>query len=224
MQGHEGQGAMTLKLYGATTSRAIRCMWMLEELGLEYEQIPTDHRAGEHHSPEYTALNPNQHVPTLVDGDLVLWESIAINLYLAERYDGGLWPHSVEGRGLAYQWSLWGVTEVEQLLATVARQRRLYPRDMRDPPQAAAAEAAAQKPLGILDVSLRDCAWLAEERFTVADLNLASIVSYALVARMDLSAFPDLERWLTACTGRPAHRKLDRMRGPYPYAYPSQPK
>lgn len=92
-------------------------MWMLEELGLEYERIPTDHRAGEHHAPAYAALNPNLRVPTLVDGDLVLWESIAINLYLAGRYDGGLWPRGEAGRGVAYQWSLWGVTELELLLA-----------------------------------------------------------------------------------------------------------
>ena len=83
-----------MKLYGISRSRAMRPLWMLEELGLPYEQVKVCF-AGDTRKPEFLRINPNGHIPVLQDGDLVLWESMAINLYLARRYDKGLWPKRV---------------------------------------------------------------------------------------------------------------------------------
>ncbi|WFU38323.1 glutathione S-transferase [Bradyrhizobium sp. CB82] len=77
-----------LQLYGNTRSRATRCLWMLEEIGQPYELIERSTRADDLQTPDYLRLNPNARIPTLVDGDLVLWESMAINLYLAQKFDG----------------------------------------------------------------------------------------------------------------------------------------
>src|SRR5580698_6784232 len=79
-----------LQLYGNSLSRAMRCIWMLEEMGLPYELIKKTTRPEDLQSAEYLRLNPNARIPTLVDGSVVIWESMAINLYLAQKYDGPL--------------------------------------------------------------------------------------------------------------------------------------
>src|SRR5262249_40964833 len=96
-----------IKVYGVAMSRAFRPLWLLEELGVPYEHVKTSF-IGETRTPEFLRLNPNGHIPVLQDGDLTLWESMAINLYLARKYDKGRWPKTVEGEGRAYQWSVWG--------------------------------------------------------------------------------------------------------------------
>ncbi|HKA29898.1 MAG TPA: glutathione S-transferase N-terminal domain-containing protein, partial [Candidatus Binatia bacterium] len=111
-----------LKLYGVPRSRAMRSLWMLEELGLPYENVKVDFITGTKASG-FKELNPNGHIPVLQDGDLVLWESLAINLYLARKYDKGLWPKTVEDEGRAYQWSLWAMTEAEEPLLTALLNR-----------------------------------------------------------------------------------------------------
>jgi glutathione S-transferase len=77
-----------LQLYGNSRSRAMRCLWMLEEMGEPYQLIEKSTRTDDLRSPEYLRLNPNARIPTLVDNDVVLWESMAINLYLAQKYEG----------------------------------------------------------------------------------------------------------------------------------------
>ena len=89
-----------IRIYGITQSRAFRPLWLLEELGVEYEHVRLDYRGADLNSPGFRALNPNGRVPTLVDGELVLWESMAIDLYLARNYGAttGLWPDDIECR------------------------------------------------------------------------------------------------------------------------------
>jgi glutathione S-transferase len=106
-----------LKLYGTRMSRAARSLWALEELGLKYEHVPLNTQ-GDSRKPEYLKVNPNGHVPALEDDAQVFWESMAVNLYLAEKYGKPpLWPSSAADHGQAYQWSLWVMTE-ERLRVT----------------------------------------------------------------------------------------------------------
>ena len=129
-----------IKLYGISQSRALRCLWALEEIGVPYEHVKTHFATGETRRPDFLRLNPNGHIPVLRDGDLVLWESMAINLYLACRYDQhGLWPRSVEDEGRVYQWSLWAMTEAEEPLVTVLVNRLMLPEAQRSERKAAAA-------------------------------------------------------------------------------------
>ena len=127
-----------IKIYGIATSRTFRPLWLLEELGLEYEHVRLDYRGSDLAATDYRQLNPNGRIPTLVDDELVLWESMAINLYLASRYgrDAGLWPSEAAGEGLAYQWSFWVMTEMEAALLTLLFHRRLLPAEERDPDKA----------------------------------------------------------------------------------------
>ncbi len=195
-----------IKLYGVPMSRAARSLWMLEELGLGYEQIETNFTT-DIKKPEYLALNPNGHIPTLVDGDTVIWESLAINLYLARKYDQGLWPKTVEAEGHALQWSFWAVTEVEEPLLTALMNRMFLPENERDPAKAEDALERLQKPLRVLEAKLETGDYLVENRFTVADLNVASVLSWTALARADLSNHPRVQAWLERCTSRPAAAK-----------------
>ncbi len=192
-----------IKLYGVPASRAYRCLWMLEELGIEYDHEPTNF-SDQCKLPEYRKLNPNGRVPTLVDGDTVLWESMAINLYLAAKYGGGLQPASVEDLGQAYKWSFWVMTEVEKSLVDLMFHRSIFPEGQRDHKIADAAWKALETPLGILDDALRDREFLVGKSFTVGDLNPASVLSWLKLAKADLSSWPKLEKWFNACLSRPA--------------------
>ncbi len=192
-----------IKLYGVSASRAFRCLWMLEELGVEYELQPTNF-SDECKTPEYKDLNPNGRIPTLVDGDTVIWESMAINLYLAAKYDGGLLPTSPGALGQAYQWSFWGMTEVEGPLQDLMFHRAVFPEGQRDHKVADTAWKALQTPLGILDDRLHGGKFLAGESFSVGDLNPASVLSWLNLANADLSNWPHLSKWLETSLGRPA--------------------
>jgi len=196
---------MALKIYGVARSRAARVLWMAKELGLDYEHVKVDFATGETRTPAHLALNPNGHVPVIDDDGVILWESMAINLYLAKKYGaGGLYPSRIEDEARAWQWSFWGMTEVERPVLTAMMNRAIYPESQRDLAAADAAEKTLAQPLGVLDRVLARTAYLLGGNFTVADLNLASILAWARPARIDLSAFPKVAEWLKNCAERPA--------------------
>jgi len=192
-----------IKLYGSRATRAGRCVWMLEELGVRYENVPADVK-----SAAFRELNPNGRVPLLDDDGLLVFESMAINLHLADKdQSGGLRPRDVAERAHALQWSFWGMTELEPGLIDAFVHRAMLPPAQRNPEVAAAGEAKLARPLAVLDAKLARRDWLVGDRFTVADLNVASVLLVAAPAQVSLAAWPNVQRWLTACTGRPAARR-----------------
>jgi glutathione S-transferase len=203
---------MTLKIYGVARSRAARVLWMTKELGLDYEHVKVDFATGETRRPEHLRLNPNGHIPVIDDDGFILWESMAINLYLAKKYDrSGLYPARLEDEAGAWQWSLWGMTEVERPLLTALLNRVVYPESERDAGAADEAEKSLAQPLGVLDAGLGRSAYLLGDRFTVADLNVASILAWARPAQIDVSPFPRVAEWLKNCAERPAARAVRQM-------------
>ena len=203
---------MTLKIYGIARSRAFRTLWMAKELGLDYEQIKIDFATGETRTPAHLALNPNGHVPVIDDDGFVLWESMAINLYLAKKYGAGsLYPTSLEDEARAWQWSFWGMTEVERPVLTALFNRALLAENKRDAEAADAAEKQLVQPLRVLDGALAQSANLLGVDFTVADLNVTSILSWARPAQIDLSPFPEVAKWLQICAERPAARAARQL-------------
>lgn len=192
-----------IKLYGVPLSRAFRSLWALEEIGVEYENVPVNF-VDDAKKPQYLAINPNGRIPALVDGDLTLFESMAINLYLARKYDGGLQPKSLEDEARAVQWSFWGMTELEPHLLKILLNRVLLPEDQRDASEAEAGVEALQAPLRVLDSALAERSSLLGDSFTIADLNVASVLSWASFVGLDLSGFANVKRWFDACLGRPA--------------------
>jgi glutathione S-transferase len=193
-----------ITLYGdASRTRANRCTWMLNELGVEYVHNPVAFRPGQEKPADFLALNPNGKCPTLVDGDFVLFESLAINLYLAKRYGGLLGPQSLEEEALMMQWSFWVATEVEKPLLLTAAVRHLF--DPREPgeEETAITLAKLKRPFAVLDAHLKERDHILGDRFTVADLNVAAVMHFIPIADIDISEWPSLDRWLRSCLDRP---------------------
>jgi len=200
-----------IKLYGVPGSRAMRSLWMLEELGVPYENIKTQFGT-DSRQPEYLdKINPNGKVPALQDGDVTLWESLAINLYLARKYDKGLWPKSIAGEGHTFKWSIWAMTEAEEPVVTALVHRVFFPPEQRDPKKADDAAERFQIPLKVLEGELAGKTYLLGNDFTVADLNVAAVLCWAPMAGLDMSAAPNAAGWLTRCTTRPAYAKVMGM-------------
>ena len=186
----------------------MRCLWMLEEMGEPYQLIEMGTRPEELRTAEYLRLNPNARIPTLVDSDVVLWESMAINLYLAQKYEGPMHCVSPKVLGLAAQWSFWATIEIEGLLLDFLQHRAMLPEFARDASYAERDELLLRKPLEILNNSLSGRAHLVGGEFTVADLNVASILVWGKMGRLDLSAHSDVARWLDSCLTRPAYSRV----------------
>jgi glutathione S-transferase len=198
----EGGCKVTMRLYGAAHGRASRSLIALEELGVAYEHIPLAPWERPEDRERLLELNPNGRVPVLEDGELVLWESMAINLYLGDRFGGPLWPRTAHDRGRMYQWSVWAQTSID----VMARHRARFSDNAA---AKARAEAERLEALAILDRALTGRDWLLGEAFTLADVNVAATLNEpwekGLIdgdldpAEHGMSALGD---WLRRCTGR----------------------
>jgi glutathione S-transferase len=192
---------MSLTIYGTSRSRAFRVLWMAEELGLTYSHHPIGVQDAAT-DPAYLAINPAGRIPCLVDDGLILAESLAINLHLAERH-GRLKPRLERGDSLAMQWSFWAATTIEAPYSRWAASARWCPAARRDPRDIAAALADLERPLSRLSAALSEREWLVGDVFSVADLNVASVIP---LLRDGEAAVPTaVAQWLRRCCGRDAY-------------------
>lgn len=202
-----------ITLYGKVRSRAARCLWALEEAGAPYRHVPTDYATGDNRTPDYLALNPNGTLPTLVDDGFVVWESVAINLYIARKYGGPLWPRTVEGEGLTWQWSLWGVLEIERRLDVLIAETLFRDEATRDRAAMARAREGLEKPLAILASTLAGTDHMVEGRFTIADLTMTAILDSGAYCGFSYERYPAVASFLDRFRSRPACRKVAAMAG-----------
>ena len=195
-----------LTLYGSMASRAHRVVWMLNELGLPFNHQPTNFQDGSTRDPAFLAINPNGRVPALDDNGFHLFESLAINLYLAKQYGAGgaLAPRDAQEDALATQWSLWVITEIEKPLLFAAANRALFPEAGRNEEEAQLALGKLARPFKVLENLLDTRAYLLGDRFTVADLNVATVLDLAPQCGIALDAWPRVNAWLHTCLARPA--------------------
>ncbi|MGO9263313.1 MAG: glutathione S-transferase family protein [Candidatus Binataceae bacterium] len=199
-----------LKLHGTSKSRSARSLWALEELGVKYEHIPVE--VGKAKSPEHLKLNPAGHIPALEDDGHVVWESMAINLYLAEKYGKApFWPTTPEAHADCIKWSFFGMTEIEPHLMALLTQRIFLPADQRDEKAAQKAIDALKAPLKVLDDHLKGREYLLGKDFSIADLNVAAILSFAMLVKLDMSATPNTQAWLQKCLGREANLRVRKL-------------
>lgn len=195
-----------LRIYGIARTRAFRALWMAMEIGLDYEHLPIEIGDAGARSPEFLALNPNGRLPFIDDDGFVLFESLAITLYLAKKYANGiLYPSALEDEAKAWQWSLWAVTEVDRGVNIWSLHAVRLPPAERDAGKRDEALKVLAKPFKVLDAAVAGQDYLLGSAFTVADLNVAAVISRAV--DMDLSAVPNLKAWLNRCLVRPAARE-----------------
>lgn len=193
-----------LTLYGASASRAHRVLWMLKELAVPFEHVPTDFLRGGTRTEEFLAVNPNGRVPVLVDDGRAIFESLAINLYLARKFGGPLAPADQWEEGQAVQWSFWAVTEVEKPLLLAACNRFLFAEADRDPQEAQQMMQRLDRPFRVLDRHLARHTHVLGNRLTVADINIAAMMSLIPLADLPIADYPRLAAWLEDCLERPA--------------------
>ena len=216
---------MQLKIYGIGASRAARPLWTALELGVAFEHLPTPYTGGATRSPDFLALNPNGHIPVVVDerpeGTVTVWESMACALYIARVHgqaDGqSITPATPREEAEALRWSFWTVSELEKDALTVLMHRMAMPAEQRKPELADQAESRLKVPLAVLEQHLqaqhaKGEAYLAANRFTVADVCVASVASWIRPAAALLAQYPAVSAWLKLCVDRPAQTQARAMK------------
>jgi len=198
-----------IRIHGTPKSRAFRCIWAAEEAGQAYEVVPVGFGPGMKSAA--LKVNPNGKIPAMEDGDLVLFESLAINLHIAAKAGAPLSPTGDDG-SRTQQWTLWAATEVEPAAMQWAYNVYLRPEPERDPGQAAAGAAALNARLDVLEGQLTGRDHLLGEAFTIADCNLAGVLYGAWTNRFDLGGHARVKAWMERCYNRPAALTARKLR------------
>ena len=159
-----------LRIYGIARTRAYRALWMAMELGLDYQHLPIEIGDAGARSPEFLAINPNGRLPVIVDDGFVLFESLAITLYLAKKH-GKLYPATREGEARAWQWSFWSIAEVDRGVNIWSLHA------VRLPPQERASQDEGLRPHGEERVFARLEPWQRRKRKRLSEPESALRVS-----------------------------------------------
>lgn len=217
-----------LTIYGVYRSRASRNYWMAEELGIAFKSVPVIQGSRLANplaadapintlSPEFVAVNPMGMIPCIKDGDLMMHESLAINLYLARKYGGPLAGATIDEEGLMTMWTMWAANEVEPHSVAIVR---IYDNAQENSEQGKAGIAVAcrslKRPLAVLEKHLQNQEYLVGGRFTVADLNLAEVLRYAQTERELFDTHPAVKAWIERCQSRAAYKAMQATRGKEP--------
>lgn len=197
-----------LELHGFPMSpNTRRARIMLEELEVPYSLVVVDLMKGEQRSDAYRALNPTARVPTLVDGDLRLWESNAIVLYLAEKHpDRKLAGDGPAERAEVARWMFMNAAHLSPNVARIFAHTIRLPEDQRIPRLVEEARAEVARSLAPLDAQLTGKEWLLG-RFTVADVAVAPSLAAAPMLGIDLDRTPAVAAWMKRMAERPAWKK-----------------
>jgi glutathione S-transferase len=217
-----------LTIYGIYRSRATRNFWLLNELDLAFDHVPVvqcyklaDPTAPDAPlntlSPEFTAISPASAIPVLKDGDFVLAESLAINLYIARKAGGPLAPADNQENALMEQWALYGMTAIEPSTLAImyvhAEGRAGTPAGQTE---IAARLDTLRRPMAALQTHLAAARHMVGQRFTVADINMAEILRYLQAEAAFLAEYPAVDQWLKTCQSRPAFKAMMARRNAEP--------
>ena len=196
-----------MKLLGRKTSGNVqKVMWLFEELKMPYSREDYGRQFNNNtQTPEYLSMNPNAKVPTLVDGELVIWESNTILRYVASKAKSALYPADPGKRSHVERWMDWQLAALNGPYLAMFKDSKLEP-EKRSPDF-----AAQQKDLGaqlaILDKSIGEKPWVALNDFSIADICLGPIVYRCLRFPIELPALPNVKRWDAAISARDAFKK-----------------
>jgi glutathione S-transferase len=192
-----------MKLYAFAPTRSIRVRWILQELGVDFESVSVNTMAGETRHPDFLKINPAGKVPVLVDGDLVLTESVAITIYLAEKYPHkGFLPADIQQRSQVYRWILFAATELEQPIWRIARHTKLYPEHLRLPAEVSLARQEFADMVAVMEAHMQDCQFIIGNTVTIADFVCAYTLDWASMAGL-LDGYPLLYDYMKRMFARP---------------------
>lgn len=205
-----------ITIYGVYRSRASRPLWLLGEIGMDFQHVPViqgyrlpDPGAADAQmnttSPAFRAINPQGQIPAMTDDGLVLTESLAICQHIARKHGGALAPQGLTEQAECDQWALFAATAIEgpalEILYTA-------PGTEEADAKIAACVESLQRPMARLDAHLASHDWLVGGRFTVADLMVAECLRYAQGNAALMAGFPHAKAWLERCQARPAFQAM----------------
>ena len=198
----------------ANSSNVMKVIWLLEELGLPYQREDLGGPFGGTDTPEYRAMNPNGTVPTLVEGDFVLWESNAIVRYLcaANAPGSAMWPDDLHARASIDRWMDWQQAVLNRPQTMVFQGLVRTPPERRDQAAIGAAAVEAGRVWGMLDLILARVPYVAGPVFTLADIALGVHVHRWFSFPMNKPDLPHLRAWYDRLLQRAAYR--DHCAGP----------
>ena len=207
---------MTMKIHAFPPSpRAFKVLFVANYLGSDYEFCLCDLTKGGQKTDAYTALNPNQKMPTLEDGDLKLWESNAIIQYLAaKKPESGLVPSDEKARADVLRWMFWESTTWDPAIATLVFERVVKSFFGGGAPDPVEVEKALQKftrAADILNAHLRGRDYLSGDRLSLADFAVAADLTMAEAAQLPLDDYPEIRRWSARIADLPAWKAVRSM-------------
>ncbi|MDB6001897.1 MAG: Glutathione S-transferase [Rhizobacter sp.] len=202
---------MSIVLYWHPMSSATPVAWALTELAVPHERVKIDIRSGEQRRPDYLALNPNGKVPTLTVDGAPMFEALAIQLWLGERFgvQQGLWPKAGTPDHLqAMSWCAWsyvtyGTVLVRLQVATQGGEA------LQNAVHAEAAREGLNELLGLLDARLAKQPWMLGADYSLVDLVVGSVIGYSVFIGAPVAAHPHVQAWLGKVQGRPAMQTDD---------------
>jgi glutathione S-transferase len=197
-------GPFMIKIYGSPMSSAGRCFWMLHEIGVAYEGIEPNLRDPDQKARYIADVFAGGKVPYLVDGDVRLFESMAINGYLAAKYKPEFLGADLHERSLVDQWSYWAISNLQPEALKILYHTTYLPEEQRLAREVEAGLAGCARFITQLEEMLTTD-YLIGNRFTLADLNCGSVVNLAL--RAGAKAGPRVTAWMERLTARPAYQK-----------------
>ena len=197
-----------VKLWGTTTSRTMRPIWMAEELGLTYDLTPMGPRTGETQTAAYTKMNPKQIVPFMKDGEVALAESIAISRYLSEAYPASqvYVPQDLATRALLDDWVCYVYGELDETsLYVMRRHGDLAPIYGGSQEVVDSAAAYANRHLAVIEQKMVGRDFVMPGGFSLADIVLGTCVDWAVVYGLTLPQ--GLANYRERLNARPAYQK-----------------
>jgi glutathione S-transferase len=197
-----------MKIYWIKAQAPRRVLALVKHLGLDAEFIEMDLMGGAMKTPDYAALNPNMKAPTLVDGNTILWEASAIMAYLCVKAGSDMWPAQNPAEQIeVLRWLSWNDCHWSPAVGPFYFEYVVKPTFKIGPPDSEALKgkgAAVEKLAKILDAHLTGRRYVACDRLTVADFQLASMANYWRKSEMPLSPFPNVVSWLDRLNEIPA--------------------
>jgi glutathione S-transferase len=204
-----------LKLYGQYRSRAFRVAWLCKESNIPYEHqnVTINVEGATCKEPWYAAINPNRRVPAIDDDGVVMWESAAINLYLAEKYRSPLWPKDAAGKARMLQWAFYIANDVEPPMITLQRHRHTLPPEQRNATLAEEAEKQILPRMQVMEDVLAKSAYFSGSEWGMADFMVASVGYSMWINKFPLlEKFPRFKAWLDASVSRPKAQEARKLR------------
>jgi glutathione S-transferase len=201
-----------MKLYGFPPSpNTWKVRAVAAHLGIPLEFALVDLTKGQQRTPDYLALNPTGRTPTLVDGDLVVWESTAIMQYLASQKPNSLWPDNRRARADIMRWQSWHLQHwSKEACEPLVFQRLVKKRLNLGPPDAAIVERGIEgfhREARVLDAHLSKQPYLTGSELTLADISVAASITYSKEAEIPIEPYQHIQNWFTRVSALPAWRQ-----------------